>query len=81
MGFLSLTLAGIDMGVIGTVRLWDTTAQCPLGEVPKMDLHPSCQRRQKRRRVLTNATAKDALVTTSTAALEKTKASSVWITD
>jgi hypothetical protein len=35
MGFRSLTLAGRDMGVIGTVRLWDTTAQCPLGEVTK----------------------------------------------
>jgi WD40 repeat protein len=63
----------LSCGGDGSVRLWDTMAQGPFGDVTK-DVASSNVSTPKKATVLTNATAKDALVK-ATVALEKAKAS------
>ena len=63
----------LSCGGDGTVRLWDTMAQGPFGEVTK-DISPPNTTTPKKTTILTNATAKDALVR-ATLELEKAKES------
>ena len=63
----------LSCGGDGTVRLWDTMAQGPFGEVTK-DVSPPNTTTPKKTTILTNATAKDALVR-ATLELEKAKES------